>query len=83
MGDLPILTLHEVKTKILCQFPNKIKPRFKLAKERDLPQREGTDFKASTSTFPLLAFFIANHGRQGNDFDKCVDTLEYVVGLMG
>lgn len=52
MGDLPILTLHEVKTKILCQFPNKIKPRFKLAKERDLPQREGT----GTLKLQLLLF---------------------------
>lgn len=42
MGDLPILTLHEVKTKILCQFPNEIKLRFKLAKEQNFPQREGT-----------------------------------------
>lgn len=52
MGDLPILTLHEVKTKILCQFPNKIKPRFKLAKERDLPQRERT----GTLKLQLLLF---------------------------
>ena len=36
MGDPLMLTLYKVKSTHLCQFPNKIKPKVKLAKVQGL-----------------------------------------------
>lgn len=68
-----LLTLHKVKTKIICQLLTKSSLDARSPRSETFHNRGYLSVKASASILPLLVFSVANLGRQGVDFDKGVD----------